>query len=143
MRLVYVLSSATALYSSGPVTPSRWKAPRSSWWPRERHSRAVSTSSSPHTGVVLEALVAGGLDVADDGVGDVGVDVEGGGAVGQYAEPSEPSMVRQGNAAPRRPSWAARSRATGRVECCQRSASAAASGAVQISRGSTKTSVSV
>ncbi|CAM5696117.1 hypothetical protein SGRIM128S_00332 [Streptomyces griseomycini] len=61
---------------------------------------------------------------------------------GQYAEPSEPSMVRQGNAAPRRPSWAARSRATGRVECRQRSASAAASGTVQISRGSTKTSVS-
>ncbi len=46
IRLVYVLSSATALYSSGPVTPSRWKTPWLSWWPSDRHSRAVSTSSS-------------------------------------------------------------------------------------------------
>ena len=60
----------------GPVTPSMWNAPAWSWWPSERHSRAVCdeqlearrrprTSSSP---------VA--LQVADDGVGDVGVDVE-------------------------------------------------------------------
>ncbi|CAM5738189.1 hypothetical protein STENM223S_01826 [Streptomyces tendae] len=49
---------------------------------------------------------------------------------GQYAEPSEPSMVRHGKAAPRSPSWAARSRAAGRVACRQRSASATALGAV-------------
>ena len=47
--------------------------------PSERHSRAVSTSSSRPTSR-SKSLVAGGGDVADDGVGDVGVDVEGGGA---------------------------------------------------------------
>ncbi|CAM5341426.1 hypothetical protein SFUMM280S_10933 [Streptomyces fumanus] len=45
-------------------------------------------------------------------------------------EPSEPSMVRHGKAAPRRPSWAARSRAAGRVAWRQRRASATAWGAV-------------
>jgi hypothetical protein len=49
---------------------------------------------------------------------------------GQYAEPSEPAMVRQGNAAPLRPSWAARARAAGRVFWRQRSASATAPGEV-------------
>lgn len=49
MRLVYALLSATALYSSGPVTPSMRKLPRESWWPSERHMRAVSTSSSTPT----------------------------------------------------------------------------------------------
>jgi len=34
------------LDSSGPVTPSMWNVPCLSWWPSERHNRAVSTSSS-------------------------------------------------------------------------------------------------
>lgn len=51
-------------------------------------------------------------------------------------------MVRQGNAAPWRPSCAARSRAADRVFCRQRSASATACGEVNVSSGSTKISVS-
>ena len=46
MRFVYTLLSAIAVYSSGPVTPSMWNVPAASWWPSERHSRAVATSSS-------------------------------------------------------------------------------------------------
>ncbi len=61
---------------------------------------------------------------------------------GQYADPSEPWMVRQGNAAPPSPSCAARSRAGSRVLCRQRSASATAAGAVWVSTGSTNISVS-
>ncbi len=41
--------SAIALYSSGPVTPSMRNRPCGSWWPSDRHSRAVSTSSSRPT----------------------------------------------------------------------------------------------
>ncbi len=61
---------------------------------------------------------------------------------GQYAEPSGPAMVRQGNAAPASPSWAARSRASSRVLYRQRRASATAWGAVWVSTGSTNISVS-
>lgn len=46
IRLVNTLLSAMALYSSGPVTPSIRNRPTASWWPSERHIRAVSTSSS-------------------------------------------------------------------------------------------------
>ncbi len=46
IRLVKMLLSLMALYSSGPVTPSMRNRPSASWWPRLRHSRAVSTSSS-------------------------------------------------------------------------------------------------
>ena len=46
IRFVYTLLSATALYSSGPVTPSIRNRPLLSWWPSERHSRAVCTSRS-------------------------------------------------------------------------------------------------
>ena len=75
IRLVKTLSSTSAVYSSGPVTPSMWKRPCRSWWPSDRHSRAVSTSSSS-ADLPLELLVAGGGVVADHRVGDVGVDVE-------------------------------------------------------------------
>ncbi len=47
---------------------------------------------------------------------------------GQYPEHSWPSIVRHGKAAPFRPRSAARSRASGRTECRQRSTSAAAAG---------------
>ena len=57
---------------------------------------------------------------------------------GQYPEHSWPRMVRHGNAAPCSPSCSARSLASGRICCRQRSASAAASGAVYASIGSTK-----
>ena len=67
--------SATALYSSGPVTPSMRNRPCGSWWPSERHSRAVSTSSSSPTSR-SNVVVVGRVVVARDGVGDVGVDVE-------------------------------------------------------------------
>ena len=51
-------------------------------------------------------------------------------------------MVRHGKAAPARPSWAARSRASGSVLRRHRSALAAASGVVKVSMGSTKVSAS-
>jgi hypothetical protein len=71
--------------------------------------------------LALELGVAGGVEVADDGVGDVGVDVEGGGAGGPVAEHSSPWIVRQGKAAPARPSSAAWSRAAaGSVPPAQR-----------------------
>ena len=46
MRLVKTLLSTSAVYSSGPVTPSMRKQPSASWCPSERQRRAVSTSSS-------------------------------------------------------------------------------------------------
>jgi hypothetical protein len=46
---VKTLLSAIALYSSGPVTPSIRNRPSGSWWPSERQSLAVSTSSSRPT----------------------------------------------------------------------------------------------
>ena len=61
---------------------------------------------------------------------------------GQYAEHSWPVMVRHGNAVPLRLSCRARSCAFGTIMCRQRSASAAASGAVYVSTGSTNVSVS-
>ena len=73
-----MLLSATAEYSSGPVTPSMRNRPWASWWPSERHRRAVSAKSSRPTSS-LEELVPGGLDVADHGGGDVRSDMEGGG----------------------------------------------------------------
>ena len=51
------------------------KRPFGSWWPSERHSRAVSTSSSSPTSRSNSSSPVAGL-VAGDGVGDVGVDVE-------------------------------------------------------------------
>ena len=61
---------------------------------------------------------------------------------GQYAEHSCPRMVRQGKLAPARSSSCARCRAMSRVDARQRSASAAASGCVYVSTGSTNPSVS-
>ena len=98
--------------------------------PSERHSRAVSTSSSS-ADLALEADVAGGLDVADDGVGDVGVDVERGGA----GRPVAGAFLAVDGAPRERGAGEAELAGAlawpiGRVECRQRSASAAASGAV-------------
>ena len=61
---------------------------------------------------------------------------------GQYPEHSCPWMVRHGKAAPRSPSVLARSRAWSRMEYRQRNASAAASGRVYVSTGSTNASAS-
>ncbi len=61
---------------------------------------------------------------------------------GQYAEHSCPRIVRHGNAAPRRRSVVARSRARSSVACRQHNASAAAPGQVAVSSGSTNISVS-
>jgi len=50
IRLVKTLSRTIAVYSSGPVTPSRCQTPCRSWWPNDSHSRAVSTSTErPHS----------------------------------------------------------------------------------------------
>ncbi len=73
-----MLSSATALYSSGPVTPSMWKTPvvvvaQGTPQPGGLHQQF-------HARVAFEALVARGLDVPHDGVGDARVHMEGGGA---------------------------------------------------------------
>ena len=65
--------------------------------------------------VALELLVTSGVDVADDGVGDVSVDVEGAVPAGQYAEHSSPAIVRHGKAALEKPRVSARCRATGRA----------------------------
>ena len=67
----------TALYSSGPVTPSMRNLPCASCWPSERHRRAVSTSSGRPTSR-SNSSSCGRVEVLDDRVGDVGVDVEGG-----------------------------------------------------------------
>ena len=82
-----------------------------------------------------------GQHVADHRVGDVGVDVEGGGAGGPVAPSTPaPAIVRHGNAAPFRPSWVARSMASGSVLCRQRSALAAASGLVSAQHAAARTS---
>ena len=50
IRLVKTLSRTMAVYSSGPVTPSRCQTPWRSWCPSDSHSRAVSTSTArPHS----------------------------------------------------------------------------------------------
>ena len=98
------MSSASAEYSSGPVTPSMWNAPAWSWWPSERHSRAVCTSSS-RPGPASNSSSPVVAQVPDHGVGDVGVDVEAGGArPASRREHSWPRIVRHGNAAPCSPS---------------------------------------
>ena len=61
---------------------------------------------------------------------------------GQYPEHSSPRIVRHGSAAPRRPSWRARSRAESSVEWRHSSALRTVRGAVKVSTGSTKLSVS-
>ena len=67
--------STIAVYSSGPVTPSMRNSPDESWWPSERHSRAVATSSSRPTS--RSNSVSPVISTwRRDGVGDVGVDVE-------------------------------------------------------------------
>ena len=115
--------SAIALYSSGPVTPSMRNRPCASWWPSERHSRAVSTSSSSPTSR-SNSSSSGRRVVARDGVGDVGVDVERGRArrpVGR-STPGRGSSA-TGTPRPASPSCSARSRARSSVACRQRSAS--------------------
>ena len=77
-----------------------WNLPCRSWWPSERHSRAVSTRIS-RPDVALEVVVAGRRHVPPDGVGDVGVDVERGGAgrpVGRALLPAD-RAPREGGAA--------------------------------------------
>ncbi|CKP37777.1 Uncharacterised protein [Mycobacterium tuberculosis] len=50
IRFVNTLSRTTAVYSSGPVTPSRCQTPWRAWCPSESHSRAVSISTArPHS----------------------------------------------------------------------------------------------
>ncbi len=77
--------------------------------------------------VAVELLVQGGVVVPDDGVGDVGVDVE-----GRRPRRPVPRGLLAADRAPREgraracPSTRARSRAMSRVECRQRSASRAA-----------------
>ena len=66
-----------ALYSSGPVTPSMRN------WPlgvvlAERAPQAGGLDEHREADLALELLVLGGVEVVDDGGGDVGVDVEGG-----------------------------------------------------------------
>ena len=123
-----MLSSTTAVYSSGPVTPSMWNRPCRSWWPSERHSRAVSTSSSSPTSR-SKSLVAGGLHVAARPRRRCRRRC-GRRRCRPASTPSTPGprMVRHGNAAPCSPSVCARSRARSRVECRQRSTSRAAAG---------------
>ena len=102
-----MLSSASAVYSSGPVTPSMRNRPCRSWWPSERHSRAVSTSSS--SAASRSNSRRRWPHVARDRVGDVGVDVEGGGAgrpVAGALLPRRSSAT--GTPHPASPSWAAR-----------------------------------
>ena len=75
IRFVKTLLSTTAVYSSGPVTPSIRKQSSGVNCPSDAHSRAVCTSSStPQRG--SELLVAGGRDVPSGGIGDVGVDMK-------------------------------------------------------------------
>jgi hypothetical protein len=61
---------------------------------------------------------------------------------GQYPDVSSPLTVRQGNTAPRSPKVSARRRTRGSVAARQRRASAAALGAVSVSMGTTKPSMS-
>ena len=74
VRVDVVVGDRAVLVRAGhPVDVETARA--ASWCPSDRHSRAVSISSSM-PGPALERLVTGGVDVAHDGVGDVGVDVE-------------------------------------------------------------------
>src|SRR6476469_1481253 len=140
-RCAIRLLSTTAEYSSGPVTPSIRNPPCTSWCPSDDHSRAVSTrisvacSRSKSSSSVAARYRATASDTSAD-TWNAPV------PAGQYAEHSAPSIERHGNAAPRNPSAAARSRAAGRVACRHRSASRAASGTVYVSTGSTNVSLS-
>ena len=116
--------SAIALYSSGPVTPSMRKPPPTSWWPSERHSRAVATSRSSPV-VARELLVLGRRLVAHHRVGDVGVDVERGCARGPVARAL--AVRRSSATGTRRPRGRADARARRRGRAC-RGASAARRG---------------
>jgi hypothetical protein len=121
------LSSAAALYSSGPVTPGMRNRPALSWCPSERHNRAVATSrsvatvrsnaASPVARTYRTAAAAMSALMWNAAV-----------PAGQYAEHSWPRSVRQGNAAPARPRVRALANAKSMMECRQRSASAAAFG---------------
>jgi len=77
-----MLLSAIALLLVGPVTPSIRKRPSRSLMP-EASPEAGRLGQQLEAGVALEVLVFGGVDVADHRVGDIRVDVEGGGPAGQ------------------------------------------------------------
>src|SRR5215472_9992983 len=141
IRLVYRLLSLTALYSSGPVTPSIRNLPAASCWPRERQSRAVSTSSGRPTSCsnasssVASRYFTTALAISAF-MWKAAV------PAGQYPEHSWPRIVRHGNAAPSRPSSRACSFARSSTRYRHRSASAAADGSVYVRTGSTNVSVS-
>ena len=97
--------------------------------PSDIHSRAVPTSrSTPASRANSSSWVAQSSRITASAMSALMWNP----AVpaGQYAEHSCPVMVRQGKAAPLRFSCLARSLACGRIMCRQRSASAAAAGAV-------------
>ena len=74
ITLVKALSSMCSWYSSGPMTPRMWNAPSLSRTARLAQKRAVSSRISAPASR-RNAVVAGGLPVLPDGVGDVGADV--------------------------------------------------------------------
>ncbi len=129
IRFVKTLSRTTAVYSSGPVTPSRCQTPWRSWCPRESQRRAVSTStSSPHSCSREWSPVT--VRYRSNAIAMSALTCHAAVPAGQYAEHSCPRIVRHGKLAPARSSWAARSFASERVEARHRRASAAACGTV-------------
>jgi hypothetical protein len=130
------LLSAIALYSSGRSPPSIRKPPSRSNWPeRAPQSRGLDEQFEPDVGV--ELVVPGGVVVAHDGVGDVGVDVEG----GRPRRPVAGALLAVDRAPGERGALQTSSRARSRAWAMSSAASAARprprAGAVWISTGST------
>lgn len=82
-----------------------------------------------------------GLDVPHDGSGDIGIDMESGGAGRPVSGNPVPSIVRQRTAAPRSPNRRAWARPVGGVCCDQFRASSTQFGEVEVSTQRTKVAV--
>jgi len=93
---VVVLDRAVLVRAGDAPRCGNW--PLASCWPSERHRRAVSMRIG-EADLALEFLVIGGVEVVDDGGGDVGVDVKG----GRAGRPVSPSTPRRESSATRRP----------------------------------------